>query len=115
MDIVDLNVNTPKAWANLCFVELSSRDKFSLEKKPEIDTELSKKNEVFVDFDAISIQFLRDFVLSFNTINSATEQRAMHCIFEKNVAAFCFKNSSERLQSSGKILTSSFSCNLCAF
>ena len=60
-------------------------------KMPQINPELS----VFVVFDAISVHYPRDFVLSFNTINSTTTERAMQNIFEENIAVCFFKNTSE--------------------
>ena len=59
---------------------------------PQIDPELSQNFEAFVVFDAIFVLFPRDFVPSSNTINSTTKERALHDIFEENVAAFRFKN-----------------------
>ena len=48
---------------------------------PRIEPETSKKFEVFVVFDAISVHFLNDFVLGSNTINSTTKERILHYKF----------------------------------
>ena len=77
-------------------------------KMPQIDPELSKTFKVFVVLDAISVQFPKDFVLSSNKINSTTKERAMNYIFEENVAAVCFKYTSEWLQRSRKNSTAEF-------
>ena len=43
----------------------------------------------FFVFDAISIQFSKDLVVRFNTINSTTEERALHYYFSKRTLQ-CF-------------------------
>ena len=48
---------------------------------PHIDPEYVEQFEVFVVFDAISVQLSRDFVPSSNTINSTTKEQGMHYIF----------------------------------
>ena len=63
-----------------CFGELSLRDKFTLKKKCLKLTNIVQNFNVFDDFDAISVNFWRDFVLSSNTINSTATERAMHYI-----------------------------------
>ena len=59
-------------------LEISSIGKRKL---PQIDPEYVEHFEVFVVFDTIFVQFLRDSVLSSNTINSTTKKRAMHYNF----------------------------------
>ena len=74
-------------------------------KKHQIDTEIVENLEVFIVFDAISVQFPKEFVIRSNTINNEKPSFAM-VFSEENVAAFCFKNTS-------KVSTSLFMCNLC--
>ena len=59
-------------------------------KGPQIDLRC-QNFEVFVVFDAISVDFSKDFVLS-SAIHSATEKRAMQCFLEENITVFCFTN-----------------------
>ena len=64
---------------------------------PQIDPKIAERRQVFDVLEAISVQFPRDFVISFNTTyNEGTSYNLIY--FEKYVAAFCLKNTSERLQ-----------------
>ena len=62
-------------------------------KGPQIDLRC-QNFEVFVVFDAISVDFPKDFVLS-SAIHSTTKKRAMQCFLEENITVFCFTNTSE--------------------
>ena len=62
-------------------------------KGPQIDLRC-QHFEVFVVFDAISVEFLKDFVLS-SAIHSTTKKRVMQCFLEENITVFCFTNISE--------------------
>ena len=113
---MDYNVKTPKTWAKLLSQWASSRDKIQfVEGKASNWPWTVKKIEVFVVFDAIFVVSERfRSKIQQNDLNNERTTFALH-FSEENVAAFCFKDTSERLQKSRKIQTSSFLCNLCTF
>ena len=51
---------------------------FCTKTMPQIDPEIVEKFHVFVVFDAISVQFPRDFVICSNTINNEKLSYAAH-------------------------------------
>ena len=94
-----------------CFGKFLSRDNFNLFKKCLKLTLNCQKTEVFVVFDAISVQFPRDFV----PIQSTQQQKKNElCItvFEEKVEAFCEKYTSEGLRSGRKHLRFCATCVL---
>ena len=77
-------------------VSVSFRQKISSfceREMPQVDNKNVEKIEVFVVFDAISVQFPREFIICFNAINNKRTRLAS--IFEEKVAAFCSKTTSE--------------------
>ena len=64
----------------------------SIRKRRGPQTDLRCQNfEVFVVFDAISVDFSKDFILS----SATTKKRVMQNFLEENITVFCFTNTSE--------------------
>ena len=74
-------------------VSMSFRYKiYSIRKRKGPQSDLRCQNfEVFVVFDAISVDFSKDSVLS-SAIHSTTKKRAIQCFLEENITVFCFTN-----------------------